>query len=185
MPRGSISVGRFGICIHASSGDRFSMESAGICGRRKSGAGTDHGDYRNLWTFVAGCGVQRSYGMGDPALHRASSNPESSSWRGATVVLIFIAIAGPRLVPQAPADHVAHLVQTNFPVAMNYPSAWMQTHAAEMDRLETHEHRGSSKISGLGGLAGSPCPVFLARRPILGCAPCASHAERAMDFWLA
>jgi apolipoprotein N-acyltransferase len=57
-------------------------------------------------------------------------------WVGANAALIVIAIAGPRYIPKAPADHVAHLVQTNFPVALNPPSDWMQTHAGEMDDLE-------------------------------------------------
>src|ERR1700739_4001609 len=44
---------------------------------------------------------------------------------GVTAALVLVAIVGPRLVPQDNADHVAHLVQTNFPVAMNYPADWM------------------------------------------------------------
>ena len=51
-------------------------------------------------------------------------------WIGVNAALIVIALAGPRFIPAAPADHVAHLVQTNFPVALNYPSDWMQVHAA-------------------------------------------------------
>jgi apolipoprotein N-acyltransferase len=57
-------------------------------------------------------------------------------WLGVTVVLLTIGFVGPRFVPQAPADHVAHLVQTNFPVSNGYPADWLMTHAAEMDQLE-------------------------------------------------
>jgi len=57
-------------------------------------------------------------------------------WAAAAFALLLFAIAGPRLVPQAMPDHVAHLVQTNFPVSYNYPANWMRDHAADMDRLE-------------------------------------------------
>jgi apolipoprotein N-acyltransferase len=71
-------------------------------------------------------------------------------WVGANVVLIVIALVGPRYIPKAAADHVAHLVQTNFPVATSYPNDWMQAHAGEMDELE--------RIS-VGAAQKSPGPV--------------------------
>ncbi len=43
------------------------------------------------------------------------------AWIGVNSLLIVVAILGPRYVPQAPADHVAHLVQTNFPVSNGFP----------------------------------------------------------------
>jgi apolipoprotein N-acyltransferase len=69
-------------------------------------------------------------------------------WIGANAVLIAIAVAGPRFVPQDRADHVAHLVQTNFPVALNYPSNWMQVHAGEMDELERLSIDAAQKVPG-------------------------------------
>jgi apolipoprotein N-acyltransferase len=55
---------------------------------------------------------------------------------GATIALLVVAFVGPRFVPQAKADRLAHLVQTNFPVSYGYPSDWMQIHQGEMDELE-------------------------------------------------
>jgi apolipoprotein N-acyltransferase len=52
------------------------------------------------------------------------------------IVLILIAWIGPRFVPRAPADHVAHLVQTNFPQSESYPADWMDIHAGDMRQLE-------------------------------------------------
>jgi apolipoprotein N-acyltransferase len=54
----------------------------------------------------------------------------------AAAALILIAAAGPRFVPSASADHVAHLVQTNFPQSESYPPDWMDLHASDMQQLE-------------------------------------------------
>jgi apolipoprotein N-acyltransferase len=87
----------------------------------------------------------------------------------ATAALLLIAIVGLRLVPQAPADHVAHLVQTNFPVSNGYPSNWMQTHAADMGQLEQISIGAAQKIPGLVVWPEVPAPfslqdtIFLAR----------------------
>ncbi|MGC1659708.1 MAG: apolipoprotein N-acyltransferase [Candidatus Acidiferrales bacterium] len=51
------------------------------------------------------------------------------------VVLALIALWGGRFVPAAPARYVAHLVQTNFPQSEEYPSDWLQVHAAELNQL--------------------------------------------------
>jgi apolipoprotein N-acyltransferase len=69
-------------------------------------------------------------------------------WNSVTTALFLVGLVGPRLVPQAPADHVAHLVQTNFPVAMNYPPNWTQAHAGEMDQLESLSIGAAQKIPG-------------------------------------
>jgi apolipoprotein N-acyltransferase len=58
------------------------------------------------------------------------------TWNSATAALLLVGLVGPRFVPPAQADHVAHLVQTNFPVSNGYPADWMQTHAGELDELE-------------------------------------------------
>ncbi len=82
-------------------------------------------------------------------------------WIGANGILIVIAVAGPRFVPQARGDHVAHLVQTNFPVALNYPSNWMQVHAAEMDQLEAISIAAAQKVPGMVVWPEVPAPFSL------------------------
>ena len=56
---------------------------------------------------------------------------------GAASLLIIIAFVGPRFVPHAEANHVAHLVQTNLPQEEIYPPNWMKLHAADMAQLES------------------------------------------------
>jgi len=80
---------------------------------------------------------------------------------GATVALALVALAGPRFVPQAPGDYVAHLVQTNFPVALSYPNDWMQAHAAEMDQLETISIAAGQNPPGLVVWPEVPAPFSL------------------------
>jgi apolipoprotein N-acyltransferase len=53
-----------------------------------------------------------------------------------TAVLILIAAGGGYLVPKGAPDHIAHLVQTNFPQSEHYPSNWLDLHAGELDELE-------------------------------------------------
>jgi apolipoprotein N-acyltransferase len=82
-------------------------------------------------------------------------------WIGANALLIVIAVAGPRYIPQAPADHVAHLVQTDFPVSNGYPSNWMQVHAAEMDQLEAISIGAAQKAPGIVVWPEVPAPFSL------------------------
>ena len=84
-----------------------------------------------------------------------------------TVALIVIAFAGPRFVPQALADHVAHLVQTNFPVSMNYPADWMQTHATELNDLERISIGAAQKNPGVVIWPEVPAPFSLQDAPFL------------------
>jgi apolipoprotein N-acyltransferase len=83
------------------------------------------------------------------------------TWSTVMGVLILIGLIGPRLVPQAPSDHVAHLVQTNFPVSNGYPSDWMQTHAGEMEQLETISTDAARKVPGLVVWPEVPAPFSL------------------------
>jgi apolipoprotein N-acyltransferase len=78
-----------------------------------------------------------------------------------TAALIAVALVGPSFVPQAKADHVAHLVQTNFPVATSYPANWMQTHAPEMDDLERISISAAQKDSGVVVWPEVPAPFSL------------------------
>jgi apolipoprotein N-acyltransferase len=82
-------------------------------------------------------------------------------WAGATAVLVLIGVVGPHFVPQANADHVAHLVQTNFPVSNGYPSNWMQVHAAEMDQLEAISIGAAQKAPGIVVWPEVPAPFSL------------------------
>jgi apolipoprotein N-acyltransferase len=82
-------------------------------------------------------------------------------WVGVTAAVLLIALVGPRLVPQAPADHIAHLVQTNFPVSNGYPSNWMQTHAEDMDQLEQISIGAAQKIPGVVVWPEVPAPFSL------------------------
>jgi apolipoprotein N-acyltransferase len=84
-----------------------------------------------------------------------------------TIALAIIALAGPRFVPQAPPDHVAHLVQTNFPVSMNYPKDWMQTHASELDELEQISISAARKIPGVVIWPEVPAPFIFQEAPFL------------------
>jgi apolipoprotein N-acyltransferase len=82
-------------------------------------------------------------------------------WIAANALLIIIAFVGPRYVPHAAADHVAHLVQTNFPVSNGYPSDWMQTHAADMDQLEQISISAAQKSPGIVVWPEVPAPFSL------------------------
>ena len=52
-----------------------------------------------------------------------------------TVVLLIIGLVGPKLVPVAQRQYVAHLVQTNFPQSESYPADWMTIHAGDLRQL--------------------------------------------------
>ena len=80
---------------------------------------------------------------------------------GITMALIVVALVGPRFVPQAAADHVAHLVQTNFPVSNGYPADWLQVHANEMDQLEKISIGAAQKIPGVVIWPEVPAPFSL------------------------
>jgi len=57
-------------------------------------------------------------------------------WLASTAALAAVALLGGRLVPQAQSTHVAHLVQTNLPQALDYPANWDALHAEDMAELE-------------------------------------------------
>jgi|HubBroStandDraft_6_1064221.scaffolds.fasta_scaffold00432_3 apolipoprotein N-acyltransferase len=79
----------------------------------------------------------------------------------ATAILIIIAAGGGYLVPAAPATHVAHLVQTNFPQSESYPSNWMQIHASELDELERISVLAAKKSPGVIIWPEVPAPFSL------------------------
>src|SRR6266576_6486000 len=53
----------------------------------------------------------------------------------ATAVLLSVALAAPRLVPQTQAHHFARAVQLNFPEVESYPADWFHAHAADLDEI--------------------------------------------------
>jgi apolipoprotein N-acyltransferase len=82
-------------------------------------------------------------------------------WVAVNTLLIVIAGVGPRYIPHAQPDHIAHLVQTNFPVSNGFPSNWMQVHAAEMDELEAISIGAAQKIPGIVVWPEVPAPFSL------------------------
>jgi apolipoprotein N-acyltransferase len=92
------------------------------------------------------------------------SRPQKGGWKllaGMTAALLLISFAGPRFVPEAQADHVAHLVQTNFPVSNGYPPNWMQVHAVEMDQLEAISIGAAQNAPGIVVWPEVPAPFSL------------------------
>ncbi|MGH9592385.1 MAG: apolipoprotein N-acyltransferase, partial [Bryobacteraceae bacterium] len=53
----------------------------------------------------------------------------------ATIALALVIGFGDRMVPSATPDHVARLVQSNFPEPDSFPADWLDTHAGELDEL--------------------------------------------------
>lgn len=80
---------------------------------------------------------------------------------GVAVALILIAWIGPRFVPHAASDHVAHLVQTNFPQSESYPANWMDLHANDMQRLEQISIDAARKSPGIIIWPEVPAPFSL------------------------
>ncbi len=78
-----------------------------------------------------------------------------------TVLIACVAFAGPRFVPQATPDQTAHLVQTNFPVAMSYPGNWMQSHTSDLDDLEQITIGAAQKTPGVVVWPEVPAPFSL------------------------
>jgi apolipoprotein N-acyltransferase len=53
----------------------------------------------------------------------------------AFAVVLVVMLAGPRLVPEAQAKHVARALQPNFPEVQEYEQNWFQAHTADLDEL--------------------------------------------------
>ena len=79
----------------------------------------------------------------------------------AMLILVLIAKFGPRFVPRNTPDHVAHLVQTNFPQSESYPSNWMALHAADMQQLEAMSIDAAKKSPGVIIWPEVPAPFSL------------------------
>jgi apolipoprotein N-acyltransferase len=82
-----------------------------------------------LCFVVAAYGALVAYALMVPARRRWSLVG------GVTAAVILVGAIGPKLVPQAPQQYVAHLVQTNFPQSESYPADWMTIHANDLKQL--------------------------------------------------
>ncbi len=78
-----------------------------------------------------------------------------------TAALIFVAVGGRLLVPSESPRFTAHLVQTNFAQAYDYPSDWMQIHAGDLDELGQISVDAARRIPGLIVWPEAPAPFSL------------------------
>jgi apolipoprotein N-acyltransferase len=79
------------------------------------------------------------------------------------MVIAGIAWFGPRFVPVAAADHLAHLVQTDFPQSQSYPANWMIVHAPELNQLAAvsiDAARRGENLAGQHARPGTDGPVI-------------------------
>ena len=79
----------------------------------------------------------------------------------ALLILVGVAKIGPRFVPRAVPDRVAHLVQTNFAQSESYPANWMDLHAADMQQLENMSINAARKSPGMIIWPEVPAPFSL------------------------
>jgi apolipoprotein N-acyltransferase len=77
------------------------------------------------------------------------------------LVLILVSFVGPHFIPRDAPQHVAHLIQTNFPQSEHYPSDWLQVHAGELDELEHISVETVKKNPGLIVWPEVPAPFSL------------------------
>ena len=100
---------------------------------------------------------------------------------GFAIALIIVAAFGPRLVPRAHSDHIAHLVQTNLPQEEIYPPNWMQIHAADMQQLESLSVESARRSPGLIVWPEVPAPFTLQDPQFAAIAQRIAHLENE-DF---
>jgi len=76
------------------------------------------------------------------------------------VVVMSAVLVGDQFVPREQPDREAVLVQTNFPQSTSYPSDWMDTHAADLDELETLSADGARRTRGVIIWPECPAPFY-------------------------
>jgi apolipoprotein N-acyltransferase len=76
------------------------------------------------------------------------------------VVVVSAVLVGDQFVPLEQPDHVAVLVQTNFPQSMSYPPDWLERHAGELDELETISADASRRTRGMIVWPECPAPFY-------------------------
>ncbi len=82
-----------------------------------------------------------------------------------TVLLLIVVAFGPRLVPAAPSDHVAHLVQLNLQQSISYPDNWDTIHAADMGEIDRISVMAANNRPGLVVWPEVPAPFSLQQAP--------------------
>lgn len=94
----------------------------------------------------------------------ATLSGRQDAWKCAlalTALLILVATGGRYLVPSDTPRFIAHLVQTDFAQAYDYPADWMQVHARDLDELEQISVDAARRIPGLIVWPESPAPFSL------------------------
>ncbi len=76
------------------------------------------------------------------------------------VVVVSAVLVGDQFVPVEQPDHVAVLVQTNFPQSLTYPADWLDRHAGELDELETMSSDASRRTRGIIVWPECPAPFY-------------------------
>lgn len=105
--------------------------------------------------LIAGFNALLAWSLASP------SNRSRCVTIAAAILLVLIAVIGPRFVPTANSDHVAHLVQTNFPQEEIYPPNWMEIHAADMRQVESLSVDAAKQSPGLIVWPEVPAPFSL------------------------
>jgi apolipoprotein N-acyltransferase len=105
--------------------------------------------------LIVACGALFAWVM------KAPDKPVNRSRRLYAVLVIAAVVAlcaqiGARYIPQPRTDHVAVLVQLNFPESPSYPANWMDMHAGEMDELEKISVDGAKQSA-----AGAPAATLI------------------------
>jgi len=76
------------------------------------------------------------------------------------VVVMSGVLVGDQFVPLEQPDHVAVLVQTNFPQSLSYPADWLDRHAGELDELETISTDAARRTRGIIVWPECPAPFY-------------------------
>ncbi len=69
-------------------------------------------------------------------------------------------LVGDQFVPGEKADYMAALIQPNFPESPEYPSNWMDQHAAELDELERLSVVSAQAVHGITIWPEVPAPFY-------------------------
>ena len=69
-------------------------------------------------------------------------------------------LVGDQFVPVEKPEHMASLVQTNFPESPEYSADWMDQHAAEMDELELLSIQSAQTMHGITVWPEAPAPFY-------------------------
>ena len=81
-----------------------------------------------------------------------------------TLLILAVALIGPRFVPTAPPSQLAHLVQTNLAQSMEYPANWDALHAGDMSQLDRISIEAGQKDRGLIVWPEVPAPFSLSQK---------------------